>query len=99
VTVDDPRGDVTVTYRVRATRDSAASVALGSILDFEVESIAADDGTYRIETDAAEISFVGRGSLAGRIDYRVEGPDIDLRVTSDFGSGASYPEPAWRCRD
>ncbi len=99
VSVSDPRGEVTVTYDVRANRDSARSVATASLLDFEVESIAAGDGEYLIETDAAEISFVGRGSLAGTIDYRLSGPDVDVRVTSDFGQGASYPTPVWGCAE
>lgn len=98
VVMDDPRVDVTVSYDVLTERDTVRDIAASSRLDFDVQALQATDGEYRVQGDASELRYV-QGGLAGRIEYAVEGPDVELHVTSDFGEGAAYPEPRWRCPD
>jgi hypothetical protein len=93
-------GDVTVTYTVSTSRDSVREVAANEALAFEVERITSSHSSLVADGDAADLRLVSQGTLAGEIRYTIQGEldaEVHILVTSDFGEGASYPEPLWAC--
>ena len=93
----DKRGRFEIEYRADGRRDTISNVASGEGVSFDLDFIDATDGTYDLHGDASELQFLGVKNLAGTIDYKVIGPEVDLRVTSDFGNGSAWPMAEWSC--
>jgi hypothetical protein len=94
----DVRGGVDVTYDVTGVKDTVQNLIENSSFSFDIRSLASTDGTFQLSGDTRGLAFLGRGSLAGEINYSVSGGGLSLRVTSDFGAGEAYPTPRWECR-
>lgn len=93
----DQRDDTVIEYDVDVEPGTVRTIAASGSLRFDVHQITASAGPLELRGDATALSFVQRGLLAGPIEYSVSGPDVDLRVTSDFEDGLSYPMTSWSC--
>lgn len=97
INLSDVRGAAHVEYVADIARATVRDVAASGSLDLSVQGIDAASGSLELAGDTESLRFVERGRLAGRIDYTLAGPGVDLVVESDFGSGLSYPKTAWGC--
>jgi len=94
----DVRGGVDVTYDVTGVKDTVQNLIENSSFSFDIQSLMSTNGTFQLSGDTQGLAFLGRGSLAGEINYSVSGGGLSLRVTSDFGAGEAYATPRWECR-
>jgi hypothetical protein len=94
----DDRGGVDITYDVTGVKDTVKNLVESSSFGFDIQSLVSTDGTFHLSGDTKGLAFLGRGSLAGEINYTVSGGGLSLLVTSDFGAGEAYATPRWECR-
>jgi hypothetical protein len=98
----DQRSDADVEYLVSTRRDAMKRIATSESLAFVVDHLSSQSASLTLDGDTGDLTFVHLGELAGRIDYtfggKLAGKSVKLRVRSDFGEGAAYPESEWSCR-
>lgn len=98
----DQRSDADVMYVVKTERDDMKNIAQSESLAFDVEHLSSQAASLKLEGDTSNLTFVHLGELAGRIDYtvsgKVGGKAVKMKVRSEFGEGAAYPETEWSCR-
>lgn len=94
----DSRGGVDITYDVTGVKDTVKNLVENSSFSFDIQSLVSTDGTLHLSGDTQGLAFLGRGNLAGEINYTVSGGGLSLLVTSDFGAGEPYATPRWECR-
>jgi len=98
----DRRSDADVTYRVKTERDDMRHIASSESLAFDVEHLSSQAASLKLDGDTSDLTFVHLGELAGGIDYTVSGSvggkAVKMKVRSEFGEGAAYPETEWSCR-
>lgn len=97
VELSDKRGQTEIEYRADGRRDTISNIASGEGVAFDVDRIQASDGTYELSGDANDLRFLGVKNLAGTIDYKVTGPEVNLRIVSDFRDGSAWPTAEWSC--
>jgi hypothetical protein len=93
--VDDQRA-ARVEYDALGKTAPLKQVAASGV-GFNVESIRATSSALVLSGSASSLNYLARGTLAGKIEYSVEGPGVSLVAESDFGSGSAYPTVRWRC--
>lgn len=93
----DERDGVSVEYSARGVPSSLRDTLEGGLVGFEVPALEATSGSLVLRADASEVRYLSLGTLAGALEYVVDGPGLSLRVTSDFGEGSSYPDVRWSC--
>ena len=93
--VDDQRA-ARVEYEALGKTAPLKQVAASGV-GFDVKSIRATSSALVLSGAASSLNYLARGTLAGVIEYNVEGPGVHLVAESDFGSGSAYPTVRWRC--
>lgn len=88
---------VSVEMTAHATAAAVASIADSGSLDLEKLTLEATDGKVTLTSLAANVKYVADVGLTGTISFQVNGTDVDLRIASDFGTGAAYPHDVWTC--
>jgi hypothetical protein len=94
----DQRDVVNVTYDVTGRRSTVRDLVTSGSLSFDVDGMFSADGRFSMTGNTTGLAFIGRGSLAGEIEYSISGSTAGLKVISDFGAGMAYPTPRWGCR-
>jgi hypothetical protein len=96
----DRRDGIDVAYTFDAPRAPLHVFHDRQSVAFELHGLAATDGRVTLQGAAADLTVLGRGTLAGVLIYAVDGISVDdVRVVDDFGNGAGYPEASYWCPD
>jgi hypothetical protein len=90
----DRRGRVDIAYDVGGKRDSVRSVVDHEVIGLHVDSLVSTDGTFTLSGSSRNLAYASFG-LSGALEYSLSSGIV---VTSDFGSGSSYPSPTWSCK-
>jgi hypothetical protein len=94
----DDRGGAVVEYSARGTRSSLRSTNDEGLLSFDVPDLRSTSESLSMRASASRIRYLSFGTLAGVMDFTVDGPDgMHLGVRSDFGDGMAYPDTLWYC--
>ncbi len=93
----DDRAQTRVEYEAAGLRDSLHGLVSGERVEFELKSLKAEGHGLKLNGATDDLAVLGRGRLAGTIDYTVTGEGVDVEVESDFGYGQAYPNTTWSC--
>ena len=96
VVLSDEKGETTIEYDIAGM--SATLREIGSRgVSYQVNEIAAHNGAYQLDGSASHLTYdAGKGGLVGRFDYRIIGPDGDVRVTDVYDPSMGM-RTIWSC--
>jgi hypothetical protein len=95
IVLRDQRGATTIDYNISGTLSPLRSIARSGV-EFDVRHIHAQNGAYHMEGTATDLRYEpSSGNLAGRLQYRVTGPGVNLRVTDTYLRGGT--NVVWSC--
>jgi hypothetical protein len=96
VVLSDSIGSTHVEYDVAGLRGTLREVSANGVA-FDVKHILATNGEYSQEGSATDLRYAaGPGTLVGRFDYRIHGPEGDLAV-SDTYDPTTGMRVEWSC--
>jgi hypothetical protein len=93
VVLRDEKGATTIEYDVAGLTATLREIQNRGI-SYQVNSIAAHSGDYRLTGSANHLSY--RDGLIGRFEYRVSGPEGDVLITDSYDPSTGL-ETTWKC--